>query len=158
MENVENYIKELEENILKIIKIKKLKYSIRYDLTSVKTLGLFKVTRKGKLRLIFNKDLIEKDFEKYKFVIVHEFSHLVTYLHFGRVSSHGKEWKQIMKLLGQKQPRATTALFSNELGDVKASCKCSEHLISKNRATRIKNGTKYLCRKCGKKIKLIKDD
>lgn len=159
MEELDTFLKFLEKRAEKHLDIKIPRYKISKKLKSKRILGLFQV-KNNKLKIKLNKDLILSNFEKYKEVIIHEFSHMIIFVLYGyneNIRSHGKEWKNVMRIMGAKEIASTTQVFEKELGEIIAICKCKEHYITKNRATRIKNGTKYLCRNCGKKLK-IKDE
>ena len=151
-------LKKLDKKVKKLFKLE-LNYSINFDLKSSQTLGYFS-NKKNKLNIVFNKSVFkDSKFKDFKEVIIHEYSHMVAYvLYGGIIQSHGEEWKSIMKLLGIKNPSATTASFRNikkKDSDKLIKCGCGEIYISSNRASRIKNGTKYICKLCSKQLKLI---
>lgn len=133
--------------------MKSLKYKVKFDISSVNTLGLFKASRKKKLSLHFNEYLFKNSsFKDFKEIIIHEFAHLITYVVFGKqIDAHGPKWISVMKNFNAMNISAKTNAFKlvkKKPSDCFAGCSCSEYYISAHRATKIKNGVKYTCRKC----------
>ena len=135
------------------INLKVIKYKVKFELLSTNKLGLFKVNLKNKMSIHLNEFLFkESSFSDFKEIIIHEFAHLLSYLVYGPlIDPHGPKWKSIMKELGSKSISSKTNTFSlikRKPSDCIASCKCTSVVISAHRATKIKNGVKYRCRKC----------
>lgn len=154
MEKVYKFLLKMDEIAIEKFKIKIPNYSVKFDLKSERTVGMFYFKKDG-IGLRFHGELLnEVGFKKYKEVIIHEYAHLINFvINKGSVMPHGKEWKQIMNLLGVEKPRATTISFINELL-TEAKCKCSKHYLTKSKVQKINNGIKLRCYNCGKKIKL----
>ncbi len=136
-----------------------VKYKVKFDLLSTNILGLFKVNLKNKMSIHLNEFLFkESSFSDFKEIIIHEFAHLLCYLLFGKQSDpHGPKWISIMKSLGSTSISSKTntfALVKKKPSDCFALCKCSSIVISAHRATKIKNGVKYRCRKCNSHLTL----
>jgi len=150
-------LKILDKRVRKIYDIK-IKYDINIDLESSNTIGRF-TNRNSKNSIHFNKKVFKNSpTKKFIEVIVHEYSHMVVYNMYGRVKSHGTQWKSVMRSLGQNNPTPTTNVFKyikKKDSEVMIKCGCGKRYISANRATRMKNGTKYVCRSCSKKLEFI---
>jgi len=150
-------LKKLDKKVKRLFKLD-LNYSIKFNLESSQTIGYFS-NRKNKLNIVFNKSVFkDSKFKDFKEVIIHEYSHMIVYVLYGSVPAHGEKWKLIMKILGINNPTATTASFRNikkKESDKLIKCGCGKRYVSSNRASRMKNGTKYICRLCSKQLKLI---
>lgn len=86
-----------------------------------------------------------------KDTVVHEVCHLLTYYGWrknfrsdwlrnkNRPSAHGKEWKEMMKRAGIKNPQrcSTTDLASLSRGKEVFICNCKEHKVGEAKAARI---------------------
>lgn len=154
-------LQDLELLAFKYYKLnfKNIKYKVKFDLLSTNVLGLFKVNLKNKLSIHLNEFLFsESSFSDFKEIVIHEFSHLVTYLVYGKqIDPHGSKWISVMKKFNSKVISSKSNVFSlvkRKPSDCFASCKCTEVVISAHRATKIKNGVKYTCRKCKSHLKL----
>jgi len=159
MKYLKKELKILEKLAKKIFNLKKLKYKVKINLKSSLTIGRYE-RKHNKNTLRFNKAVYKQSKKKtFHEVIVHEFSHMVAYELYGPlIMPHGKEWKSVMRVFGENNPSAKTKAFSKikmKESDVSVKCKCGSFYLSANRGTRLKNGTKYTCRVCSKKIKLI---
>ncbi len=133
--------------------MKSLKYKVKFDISSISILGQFKAFKKTKFSLHFNEYLFKNSsFKDYKEIIIHEFAHLITYVVFGKqVDAHGSKWISVMKTFNAKNISSKTNAFKlvkRKPSECLAGCSCSEYYISSNRATKIKNGVKYICRSC----------
>jgi SprT protein len=158
---LEKYLKKLHKKAKKKINIKKKKLkqlNISFELKSFRILGQYSQNTIYINEKLFN----EIGPKKYFPILRHEYGHFLTDLLYKEVEAHGKEWKNIMYLLGDKNPSYRTGLLSKEIKEaykdsfVDANCKCSTHKISVYKAGRIRNKTnKYYCTKCSSKIKLI---
>lgn len=106
-------------------------------------------SKKGEIR--FSRPLWPRtdDTERYN-TIVHEVCHIVTHkLHGYAAKAHGREWKDLMILCGVKPDRCHNVPVDHRFQQrVSAWCECQEHLITKNKRTRIINGQLYFCRTC----------
>jgi len=155
---MKNYLKKqvakLHKRVKKIYSLEKQDLKI-YFFESDK-IAYYK--RASEISLNFNKNILKLKKKHIKNIIIHEFAHyVVDHIHDFRARPHGKEWRSVMRALGAKEISATTTVMSTiqkNSNNVKCYCKCQERYISKNRATRIKNGTKYICRDCKTKLKL----
>lgn len=147
---VEEILKELEVLASTYFSIKSFNYNTLYDLKSTRILGMF-VRSKNKLTLRFHPGVIAIfGIEKYRSVIVHEFAHMLVHMVYGyTLQSHGKEWRKIMKLLGDPKPRATTKdfPFNPHLNKMRVSCTCGSIKVSVNNFF-IVHSSVVKCRKC----------
>jgi len=154
---LKDLLKSLDNRAMKLYNLK-LNYSISFDLKSSQTIGYFS-NKKNNLNIVFNKKVFkESKFKDFKEVIIHEYSHMIVYVLYGKVYAHGKQWKSVMKSFGIKNPSATTSAFKNvkkKESDKLIKCSCGKRYISSNRASRMKNGTKYICCSCSKPLKLL---
>jgi len=154
-------MEDLKIKILK--KLKKLEkefnykytYKVSFNLKSSRIMGQYDGSEDI---LYFNIDVaMNAGYERYEEVIVHEFGHLIArYKYAFTINPHRKEWRSIMKKLKAKRIAATIDLSEYVDGRTKVKCKCQSYYFTKNRLTRLRNGTKYRCQSCGKKIKEIK--
>ena len=135
-------------------------YKVDFGLRSKRVMGFYLFSRYNKDILSFNPKKAKKvGWKMYSEVIRHELAHLITRNMYGYgVRVHGKEWRVVAKALGSIKPRATidfsdySESFTTEF---KMKCKCKNHYYSANKRTRLRNGTKYRCDDCGKKIKEV---
>jgi predicted SprT family Zn-dependent metalloprotease len=112
-------ILKLEKKLRKICKeefgFKPKKIDIILNLKGYRAIGQFRVM--GKERSIRLHSYLYKKYKKkyLKEVLVHEYAHYINYMINNkkgkRVFPHGKEWKNIMRILGHENPRATTTKF-----------------------------------------------
>ena len=121
---------------------------VKFDLTTHRALGKIRrhPERKGFYRARLNLDLLLEYKELYiNEVVVHEFAHAVADLVHGQrnIKPHGKEWKEIAKVLGLKNPSATTGLFEVKRDMFIYECKCQEHYLTKRKHNKAQ---KYLSR------------
>jgi len=138
----------------------KFKYKVKFNLTSKRVIGIYQYRYYKKDILNFNLSICESvGFNKFKEVVIHEMGHLITRELYGySVDSHGKEWREVCLKLGAIKPRATISFTKNSESfktHFKMNCKCKTHLFTKNKRTRLRNGTVYRCNSCHKKIKEI---
>ncbi len=111
---IERWEKELrniaiEKFKLKKKKLKKIKIEFK-PRSSNRCLGYYL-----NKTIFINKAIYELSGEKYYYVFRHEYGHFLTSILFKNVYPHGKEWKYVMRVLGDDKPRATTTLFSKEI-------------------------------------------
>lgn len=160
MKKIKKFLNKLDQKAERIFNLKKHKYKVKLNLNSSSILGYYR-HKNSKHTLVFNRVVYENvNFKDFKEVLIHEYSHYIAnVLYGGRIQSHGSEWRAIMKVFGIKNPSAKTSSFlsiKKRESDVKVKCKCGERFISANKATRMRNGQKYICSKCKKKIKIEK--
>jgi len=101
--------------------------------------------------------------------VVHEICHVVVAYKNGglqprsgrRRRPHGAEWKAMMRKAGV-EPRRCHNVDNSDLKQkrkkqerVKAWCDCQVHMITKQRAGRMRNGKGYICKKCKGKLSLV---
>jgi predicted SprT family Zn-dependent metalloprotease len=102
---------------------------------------------------------------KQRNTVIHELCHAIQYWEqvkdpvlfpkrLGNADPHGNRWQILMKLFGE-EPNRVGIIPEGVVppGSVKMVCKCGVKTISKNRATRIKNGSKYYCIRCKELLK-----
>lgn len=86
-------------------------------------------------------------------VIVHEICHIAVEHHAAcgltkDRAAHGNHWKQCMLHCGVAPERCHTVPTTGLRPKVQAFCNCREHIITKNKATKISNGRIYICLAC----------
>lgn len=91
---------------------------------------------------------------------LHELGHIFARdLHGNMISAHGRQWKNIMRLMGQAPTRThsmDTAGLERRWTRIKAQCGCKIREITKHKARKIKSGCwSYTCRLCHQKIQLV---
>jgi len=130
------------------------KYKVNFNLKSNTSMGEYSMNNDI---LYFNMNICKKTgFKIYEDIVIHEFAHLIINYKYGKnVLVHGKEWKNIMRLLNAKNISATVDFNKYIETNIKVICSCKEHFISKNRFTRLKNGQKYKCNSCKDYLKII---
>ena len=111
-------------------------------------------------------DLLGED--KYRQTALHEACHTITlarmshaglYVHEGRWSAHGAEWRNAMRLLGQRPDRCATLPAGVVLPAARkverftVACACRTHQITKVRLN--KGLARYKCAKCGSALRLV---
>jgi len=81
-------------------------------------------------------------------VVKHETCHLITWHKYGKVKSHGDEWKRAMVKAGLVPMR--THAVKTPKRSVKVQCLQCQNTYDMGmvRARRMKLGTKYLCKTC----------
>lgn len=99
----------LENFKVKNKKLKKLKIEFK-PRSSSRCLGYY-----SNGTIYINRAIYELSGEKYFYVFRHEYGHFLASILFDNIYTHGKEWKAIMRVLGDVKPRATTNLFSQEV-------------------------------------------
>jgi SprT protein len=148
---------------------------VRFDLGSVRTMGLAKVeTKYGMRKMIMRLHPASLEFNKEKYIettVVHEYAHFMMVAHFGHFGqAHGNQWKQMCRILGMKNPARCTALPLPEnvnVGGVKRRstprktityvCRCMEHKLTSVRHNKVVAGkTNYSCVHC--KTRLVRKE
>lgn len=91
--------------------------------------------------------------------IVHEFCHLVDKYFNGRMS-HGWKWQSLMIKAGYPNPQRCGESIRNKdvPGMITVYCYCGSLLITKNKATRMNKGQKYVCNRCRTVITFKKEE
>lgn len=92
-------------------KLKKLKITFKKR-SSFRSLGSYSPFNKT---IYINRGIYEISGEKYYFVFRHEYGHFLADLLHKNINPHGLEWRNIMKLLGDEKPRATTNFFLDDV-------------------------------------------
>jgi len=156
-------LKEKKKKIKKILKkLKKIypnidnKFGLRFYEQDNNTVAFF---HRSSVCIHINlKFLKNVKMSKFKEVVIHEYAHyVISKLHqpYRIRQVHGKEWREVMFKLGSVKPRRTID-FSNSSHsftthfDVK--CSCSTHKFTKNKLTRLRKGSVYICPSCKTKI------
>lgn len=85
----------------------------------------------------------------------HEAAHCIAIELFGFAGTgHGARWKEVMNVIGQDAKRLHN-MATPTANKVKAQCDCKTHMISKQRAGKMRNGTAtYGCKKCKGPLRL----
>ena len=91
-----------------------------------------------------------------EYVLKHEFGHacVMSYCQ-ENCKPHGKEWKNIMRFLGEPNPRATTDLFKIKKSGYVWKCLCNEFILGKVKHRNFLKKIKYMdisCSKCKNKL------
>lgn len=90
-------------------------------------------------------------------VVPHELAHILVYQHFGRVQSHGKEWKMMMEtVLGV--PADIYHCFDTQSVQQQFAyqCSCQIHQLSIRRHNTVQRGNRqYVCRRCKTVLVLV---
>lgn len=99
----------------------------------------------------FNPVLLQENEQAFiRQVVPHELAHILVYQHFGRVQSHGKEWKMMMEtVLGV--PAEIYHCFDTQSVQQQFSyqCACQTHQLSIRRHNAVMRDKKsYICRLC----------
>lgn len=95
--------------------------------------------------------------EKLRDTLLHELAHVAEIVLFGN-GGHGNTWKRCMQVLGQPATRChdyDVEHLARRQQRVQAKCSCKTHAVSKVRANRIRQGTRYTCKKCATVVELI---
>jgi SprT protein len=109
----------------------------------------------GTFTLRFNLKLLKENEEDYlKFTVPHEVAHMITYMVYGKVRPHGKEWKNVMYALGVRHPQRC---HHYDLGEPwKYKCDCQVHYLSNRQHEIARSGRSYVCNLCKTELKFIK--
>jgi len=80
----------------------------------------------------------------------HEAAHHIVHCVYGtHTQAHGREWKRVMCLIGQEPKRTHRMTIVKKTQDrFPATCNCQTHMITKQRATKMRRGVVYKCRSC----------
>lgn len=88
--------------------------------------------------------------------VKHEAAHLITFQKYGKVKSHGEQWRQVMLRAGQQPTRTHSVKSDRKTIDV--ICTGCKMIISmgSRRYARMRNGQRYLCKGCNSPVEFIK--
>lgn len=83
-------------------------------------------------------------------VVPHELAHILVYQHFGRVQSHGKEWKMMMEtVLGVPADIYHCFDVQSVQQQFPYQCSCQTHQLSIRRHNAVmRDKRSYICRLC----------
>ena len=106
--------------------------------------------------LRFNAVLLEENGNAFlKRTVPHEVAHIVARNKYGRVQSHGVEWKSVMRFFGLEPTRCHTYDTSNSSVSRKRmereflyKCACQTFKLTKTRHRRALKGAQYICKNC----------
>ena len=85
--------------------------------------------------------------------VVHEVAHLIAYKLYGsNIRPHGREWANLMVMLGAQPSRCHSYDVTNALigKSYSYSCGCRKHALTGIRHKRSREGSRYTCTKCRK--------
>ncbi len=88
--------------------------------------------------------------------VPHEWAHLLAFKLYGsRIKPHGKEWRGLMRLLGQRPDvcHNYTVQPTRQLRRHPYHCACQDHQLSSIRHRRVRAGQAYVCKQCGELLK-----
>ena len=128
---------------------------INFQLASNRTLGSISrhPKKEHEYKMNLNKSLLLKYKEEYiEHTVRHEFGHAVAMEKYDdSIKDHGKEWKDIMIVLGDNKPSATTNRFEIDHQGYIWDCACKKHIFLKRKHNSIlESGAS--CKKCGEKL------
>ncbi|MDA3920828.1 MAG: SprT-like domain-containing protein [Salinisphaera sp.] len=94
--------------------------------------------------------------------VPHEVAHVVVFRLYGRKAKpHGAEWKAVMRAFGVDPAPCHTlpAEPARQLKRFAYQCGCDEPVwLTSIRHRRARQGTDYVCRRCGEKLRRAEDD
>lgn len=134
---------------------------VRFDLKG-KASGMF-VVRRGEKFIRYNEIIFSHYLEDSLLnTTAHEVAHYVVYELYGRrrVKPHGREWKQVMHMLGVR-PEVTSrydlsGLPLRQQQQFLYQCQCRLHQLTATRHNRVQaHRAIYHCRSCLKPLKFI---
>lgn len=105
--------------------------------------------QKNELR--FNLFMFEQDQRLFlETVVPHEVAHLIVFQIYGdKVRPHGREWQAVMKKVYGLEPNRTHNFNVPAPKQVFVyQCQCQQHKFTKQRHTRARKGTEYICKLC----------
>jgi SprT protein len=164
LENPELF-KRMEERVRECFQIlnAKLNKSIRPEISE--PLVMFKDSRTGGYvwptkygnRVFLNWTLVKENPNYYiNDTIPHEVCHIFQRYLYPRSSSHGIEWKTLMRMMGLRPERCHKMDTSNARRDRGLSftyiCNCQKHHLTKVKHNKFQSGLKYICKKCRKTL------
>jgi SprT protein len=136
------------------------------DLTSINALGTCRyIEKENKFIIRLNQELYNKIGEEYlQEVFGHELAHAVTKEHFGRVQTHGKEFKRIARLLNTNGTSKSSILLKHNISIMQNNkkvfyykCSCNFfHELSTIRHNKILKGVNYACDFCKTRLTFVK--
>jgi SprT protein len=131
---------------------------IRFDLRG-KTAGMVLFRAAGNSVIRYNLPLLMRYGEEFiNTTAPHEVAHLIARTLYGpRIKPHGIEWKRIMNLFNASPERChdfdTEQTGGRKLRYFDYRCDCRDHRLSAIRHNRIMQGSVYLCKHCGSKLR-----
>ena len=86
--------------------------------------------------------------------VAHELAHHIIQMIKPSCAAHGREWKQVMRLLGYPPDRTHNLEVEKTRHKVRAyaKCGCRVFAIKTRRFNKIMSGTKYKCAKCNQTL------
>jgi len=108
------------------------------------------------IALELNPNVLIDEARLYK-TLMHELAHVAEIVLYGN-GGHGHTWQICMQKLGQRAERCHTydvEHLARRQSRIEAKCSCMTHMISKQRANKMRRGqASYKCKKCATSIKL----
>lgn len=107
----------------------------------------------------FNPVLLQENGLKFiSQVVPHELAHILVYQHFGRVRSHGKEWKMMMEtVFGVPAEIYHCFDTQNVQQQFTYQCSCQTHQLSIRRHNAVmRDKRSYICRLCKTPLHFVK--
>ena len=116
---------------------------------------------KGIHGMEINADLAEQHPEQLRDTVLHELAHLMVHLnHDHRCKPHGREWQDMMYLLGVS-PEVCHRMHQPDVPVIPHNthhyrCACRDHYLKSGRHNKhICYGVQYRCRECGTDLEYI---
>lgn len=112
-------------------------------------------------RVFLNWILVKENEQRYiDITIPHEVCHIFQTHLYPRSSSHGIEWKTLMRMMGLRPERCHNMDVSNARRDKNKKeytyiCNCQKHVMSQIKHNRIQKGAKYVCKRCRRPLVLL---
>lgn len=161
-------------NLNKLIELKQLLLLKYGNETSLDSVRMCSITINNRMRstagranyarneIIMNERLLNLNPEHIEQTFAHELAHLISFALYGRNGTgHGRLWQEVMVKLGYS-PERTHSLDVKPFKRVHAvkgtaTCGCTVYNLKSKRFTKLINGVKYKCLKCGRYLELIDD-
>jgi len=134
---------------------------IRFDLSG-QAAGMVRFAPPGVPVIRYNRVLLEKYHDSFiKQTVPHEVAHVVVAaLYPNRTAPHGPEWRLMMGFFNAEPKRCHNYRIerssTRRLAHFNYLCGCRQHRITSIRHNRINRGQRYICRHCGKFLKLAR--
>ena len=148
---------DVRAKVAEAIRVARMVYRRHFDMPRVSYTVRGAVAGKASFtgwEVKFNATLLEENAEEMvKDTVVHEVAHLVTRaMHGSEVSSHGEEWKSVMRSLGAAPTRTHSFDMTNAaVGRLvfKWGCGCREAVFSERKHNKLTGGRAFvICRQC----------
>lgn len=106
-------------------------------------------------RIVLSSKLLELNTDKFiNDTPAHEAAHLISFLLYGTSGmGHGAKWQSVMRTIGQV-PKRCHNMKTPPKRTVSARCGCDTHQITPARASKMRRGARYSCRKCNTELEL----